>query len=276
MKKTLAILLALLLLAGCAPQAEAPADGPVIAATTAPMYQFTKAICEGTELNVQCVITESVSCLHDYTLSVGQMQLLEQADAIVISGMGLEDFMTDVLKGNVIDASQGVEDLIPGDPHYWLDPGCAEDAAETVCRALCALYPQRKTVFERNLEKLENRFDTLDGYAEHRLERLRAPGLVTFHDGFAYFADFADIPLLAAMEIESGSEPAAKDLMDIIDLVNTRRLPAVFTEVNGSESAAAIVSSETGCQFYPLDMAMQNDYFIAMEHNIDTLWEAFS
>lgn len=275
MKKILVLLLALLLLAGCVPRNDTTGS-TVIAATTAPVAQFAQAIVNGTDLQVQCVVTDAVSCLHDYTLSVAQMALLEQADTVIISGMGLEDFMQDVLPGDVIDASSGVEELIPGDPHYWLDPDRAADMAEGICRGLSAKYPRYAEKFALNLEMLEQRFEMLEGYAEQQLEHVRTPGLVTFHDGFSYFADFVDMPLLAAMEVEAGSEPAAKDLMDIIDLVKARSLPAVFTEVNGTAAAAEIVHRETGCNIFDLDMAMQNDYFIAMEHNIETMREAFS
>ena len=45
---------------------------------------ITTAAGDGTE--IACVVTEPVSCLHDYTLSVRQMQLLENA-AVHAEGM---------------------------------------------------------------------------------------------------------------------------------------------------------------------------------------------
>lgn len=276
MKKIFALLLVhLLLLAGCAPK-EAAKSGTVIAATTAPVAQFTEAIVIGTDLQVECVVTEAVSCLHDYTLSVQQMALLEQADTVIISGMGLEHFMEDILPEDVIDASNGVAEPIENDPHYWLDPVRAGEMALNICAELSARYPQFAKTFGENNAKLQERFLYLQVYAQEQLAGISAPGLVTFHDGFGYFAHFVDVPVLAAMEVEAGSEPAAKDLMDIIDLVKTGSLPAVFTEVNGSSSAAEIVHRETGCSIFELDMAMSNDYFIAMEHNIEAIREAFS
>ena len=41
--------------------------------------------------------TGSVSCLHDYTLSVDDMKKIEGADVIAMNGAGLEDFMDDAL-----------------------------------------------------------------------------------------------------------------------------------------------------------------------------------
>ena len=107
MKKICVFLLifALVLLPGCA-LGNTSYD---IVATTLPVYNFTSILCEGTELTVGILVTEQVSCLHDYTLQVNQMRMLEAAEVLVISGAGLEDFLSDALSAanHVIDASPG-------------------------------------------------------------------------------------------------------------------------------------------------------------------------
>ena len=61
MKKLIVLLILFaLLLAGCATQNTAQ-----IAATTLPVYEFSVALCEGTDLAVTRLVTENVSCLHD-------------------------------------------------------------------------------------------------------------------------------------------------------------------------------------------------------------------
>ena len=61
----------------------------------------------------------------------------------------------------------------------------------------------------------------------------------------------------------------------MIEEVEHHKLPAIFTEKNGSVSAAGIISRETGAKEFTLDMAMAGDsYFEAMYRNIDTLKEA--
>ncbi len=273
------ILTALCLLSGCAGKQRA--DKADILATTAPVAQMVSAIVEGSGLTVATLISEPVSCLHDYSLSVAQMETVEQAKLVVLSGAGLEEFMGDALAGceTVVDASEGVA-LLPGeegesDPHIWLSPENMIAMTQNVEAALAEAYPAQKALFARNAETWIAELRTLQAYGEEQLAALGCRELVTFHDGFAYFARAFDLELAAAMEIEAGSEPSAQELEEIIRLLETRRIPAVFTETNGTADAAELVSKETGCAVYKLDTAIGTaDYLAAMYQNIDTIKEA--
>ena len=287
MKRFIVLLVAVLfLLPGCAPTEKAE-----IAATTLPVYEFTVRLCEGTGLRVTRLVTESVSCLHDYTLQVSQMRALEGAKAIVISGAGLEDFLHDALKDKnaPIEAAHGLELLCPaeahhhedghhhheGDPHIWLSPIRAKAMVQTIYDGLCKQFPDYTDIFSANLTGLLSDLDELQAYGESQLATLRCRDLITFHDGFSYFAEAFDLTILKAVEEESGAEAAASELIELIRLVQTHDLPAIFTETNGADAAAKIISAETGVSLYALDMAMSgNSYFEAMYHNIDTIKEA--
>ena len=288
MKKTAIIAcLALVLtgLAGCA--SEPPAQ---IAATTLPVYEFTRELCAGTPLTVTRLVTEQVSCLHDYSLNVRQVKAAEAAEVLVISGGGLEDFMEDLLTGRpLIDASEGIE-LLCGeeheeehehghshehDPHIWLSPVLAQQMARNICVGLTARYPDYGPTFEKNLAALLEKLEELQQYGEETLSALPCREMITFHDGFAYFADAFGLTILEAVEEESGSEASAGDLIHLIELTREHHLPAIFTERNSSASAASVISRETGAQIYELDMAMAGDsYFDAMYHNMDSIKEA--
>lgn len=273
MKKLFAVLLGLLLLSGCA----APAAGEHgVAATTAPVYHFACAIAEGTDLEVEQVIADAVSCLHDYSLSVRQMETVTGSDLLLISGLGLEDFMADVLPAEkTADLSVGVE-TTGEDPHYWLSPDCAAVMAKNLCAVLTAQYPQHGETFGRNLEELLQKIEALKVWGEAELSDLACRELVTFHDGFSYLASAFSLEILAAVEEEAGAEPSAAVLTGICDLVKEHGLPCVFTEKNGAEKSASVIAAETGCAVYALDMAMDGDWFEAMTYNINTLKEALS
>ena len=286
MKRLLAVLILFLFLVGCA----APAEQADIAATTLPVYEFTSRLCEGTGLKVTRLITESVSCLHDYSLSVRQVRAVESADTVVVSGAGLEEFMHDLLSGrNVIDASTDIPLLgcehdheeehhhHEADSHIWLSPENAKSMCANICAGLEEKYPQYASVFRTNLAKLTADIQLLEDYGKQQLSSLSCRELITFHDGFAYFAQSFDLHILAAVEEESGSEASARELKELIGMIESHDLPSIFTEKSGSVSAAGIISRETGVAIYDLDMAMAgSSWFDAMYHNIDTIKEALS
>ena len=286
------ITMLLVMLFGCTAKQNAS-----VAATTLPVWQFTTILCEGTPVTAKRLVTEEVSCLHDYTLTVRQMKAIESADVVILSGAGLEEFLDDALTGakTTIDASTGIELLEGGchhhdheqahheeehhdhemDSHIWLSPVCAMEMSRNICAGLCEAYPEYAPVFQENLETLLRKLQTLDDYARDSLSSLPGHEIITFHDGFGYLCHEYGIEILEAIEEESGSEPSAQELIHLIELVQEHQVGAIFVEANGSGSAASIIAAETGAKLYTLDMAMAgDDYFAAMYRNIDTLKEA--
>ncbi len=309
MKKSLLTLLlsALLLLSACG---GAPAGTPGqeedvvhILATTYPVYLLTTAVTGGLEdIQVDLLVKDQISCLHDYTLTVNDMKAIESADIIVMNGVGLEDFMSDALSkssATVIDCSQGI-DLLPyeghedhdedhgetghWDPHIWMDPNNARQMGENIQAGLSAADPDHKDAFDANATQA---WADLGAAYEQWSVTLNEGGdgydwrkLITFHDGFGYFAHAYGFTILKAIEEEEGSEASAADIKEIVTLIEEEHLPAIFTEVNGSTSTAEAIQRETGVGVSSLNMIMSGQgsgiqpYLDAMEDNIQTLIHA--
>lgn len=288
------LLLILAVLAGCASGARtSPAD---ILATTAPVAEIAGALVNGTGLTVDTLIAESVSCLHDYSLSVRQMEAVQRSTLVLLSGCGLEEFMADALYGrDVIEIAGGVtvhetdghdhdhdhdhEHEEDGhdhelDAHIWLDPDNLAIMTHNAAAALRERWPEHADTITQNEAAFCDQLAALKTYGQQELAALSCRELVTFHDGFSYFADAFDLTIAASMEIEAGSEPSAAELREIVTLVRERGIPAIFTEKNGTTDAAGIVSRETGAEIYTLDMGMETGALAAIRHNIDTIREA--
>ncbi len=227
MKKRLLTLFLTLLLPLCALGCSRETEETDIAATTLPVYEFTSLLCQDTGLTVTRLVTETVSCLHDYSLNVRQVQALQRAKTVVISGAGLEDFLGELLQGkDTIDSSTGIplleschdhaheghhHDL---DSHIWLSPACARQMVQNICDGLTKAYPQHAETFARNLRDLLTKIDALQDYGDQQLAELSCRQLITFHDGFAYLADAFQLSILEAFEEESGSEASAAELKE--------------------------------------------------------------
>ena len=250
MKKILAgACLCGLLLSACTPAAEPGDDGTLhILATTYPVYLFTTAVTEGAE-----------------------------------------DFMGDALAASdaaVIDCSEGIE-LLPAlgheghdhdteyDPHIWMCEESALVMMNNILHGLGALDEKNLDCYRENAAAAA----ALVPEDDARMENLACPYLITFHDGFQYFALDNGLNLLKSIE-EEGAEASAAEIQEVVDLVREYEIPAIFTERNGSEATARAISRETGCAVYQLDMIMSGDgdgiqpYIDAMNANLGTILEA--
>lgn len=274
-----ALSLSLLTACGSSETAGAKSTDTLLLATTQPMYELTQRIVGDTPgFQVEAMITEQVSCLHDYTITTQQMKKIEEADAVILSGAGLEDFMSSALSGKSeeekIDSSKGIE-LLDGDPHIWLDPRRYAHQGENIAEALGDMYPDYADTFLKNAQDYET--ELLGAYQNDwypAAQELSCKNLITFHDGFTYFADAYGLTILAAIEEEEGSEPSASELKEIAELVEQNSIPTIFTEKNGATNAAEVISQETGAAIGVLDLGMSSDsggYEAAMNSNLSAL-----
>ena len=300
-----------LALTSCAPagQTAAQDDGTThLVATTYPVYLFTSELVKGAEgITVDLMIDQPISCLHDYTLTVQNMRTLEEADVILISGAGLEDFLDDALSSlntPVIDCSAGIsllpyqaqdghdhghddhddedEDTDETDPHIWMDPNRAVQMLDNIALGLAEV--QTTYSYEDLLAQMRPGAEAISRSAKAWQDRFAALSddqrrLITFHDGFGYLAAAFDLDLLKAIEEESGSEASAKDIREIVELVRQYDLPMIFVEENGSSATAEAIARETGVEIGTLSMMMSDNgsgYLQTMERNLRTIYEGLT
>lgn len=311
-RKCLPLLLALcLLLAACGPRQEAPQDDGTLdlVATTYPVYLFAAEVTRGAEnVTLTLMIDQPISCLHDYTLTVKDMKALERADGILLNGAGLEEAMEDALASvsdtPQIDCSQDItllegaesnhhheEGILPAgheheaDPHVWMDPNRACQMIQTLADGLAQLDPNQAALYASNAQLAVDQIQQAYPLMQAALADLPCRELITFHDGFSYFADAFDLTILRAIEEEAGSEASAREVADIVTEIQTHQLPAIFTEVNGADATAQIIHRECGVPVYSLTLMMSAGtaheepgvatYLNLLQSNLDTLREAY-
>ena len=283
------------MLSSCDTDPPAETDGMQILATTYPVYCFVTAVTDGVDqVSVNLLINQSVSCLHDYTLTVNDMKCLERADVIVLNGVGLEDFMADALTASdaaLIDCSQGVELLeLSGheghnhdaeyDPHIWMDPLRAAQMVQTICDNLCLLDSANADRYRSNTEIAIQHLNDLYYTWSDIFLHLDGPYLITFHEGFSYLAEAFHFKILCSIEEEEGSEISAKEIAEIDQLIRSYDLPAIFTEENGSDVSALAIARDTGVEIHSLSMVMSGEedniypYLSAIDQNMATILEA--
>jgi ABC-type Zn uptake system ZnuABC Zn-binding protein ZnuA len=168
-----------------------------------------------------------------------------------------------------------------------MDPENAAAMVENLAAALEELDAEHQSEYRLRaasavltLRNLDTQLQDMLAQAEE--SALSGVELITFHDGFQYFASAYGFDLLRAMEEEAGSEASAKEIQELVALVEEYHLPAVFTEVNGSDATANTIARETGCQVAQLSLAMDgpgadlSHYTNALLENMATILNSFA
>ena len=256
-----------------------------------PMYVATINITDGVDgVEVYNMTKPQTGCLHDYQLMTEDMKTLEKADAFVINGAGMEDFMDKVTeqqkKLKVIDASRGIElihDDEEGDnPHVWLSVTDAITQVRNIADQLKEADPAHAAAYEKNAVAYIEKLTSLKSEMHAALDNVPHKDIVTFHEAFPYFAKEFNLNIIGVVEREPGTEPTPTELQETIEQVNALPTKVLFTEPQYSPAAAETIARETGAKIYTLDPvvtgeatpAAKNAYIDTMKKNMNTLQEA--
>ena len=255
-----------------------------------PMYVATINITDGVDgVEVYNMTKPQTGCLHDYQLMTDDMKTLEKADAFVINGAGMEDFMDKVTeqqkKLKVIDASRGIE-LIHDDegdnPHVWLSVTDAIQQVRNIADQLKEADPAHADAYEKNATAYIEKLTALKSEMHAALDNVPHKDIVTFHEAFPYFAKEFNLNIIGVVEREPGTEPTPTELQETIEQVNALPSKVLFTEPQYSPAAAETIARETGAKIYTLDPvvtgeatpAAKNAYIDTMKANMKVLQEA--
>ena len=255
-----------------------------------PMYVATINITDGVDgVEVYNMTKPQTGCLHDYQLMTEDMKTLEKADAFVINGAGMEDFMDKVTEQQkalkVIDASRGIalmHDEEGDNPHVWLSVTDAITQVRNIADQLKEADPAHADSYEKNAAAYIKKLTALKSEMHASLDNVPHKDIVTFHEAFPYFAKEFNLNIIGVVEREPGTEPTPTELQETIEQVNALPTKVLFTEPQYSPAAAETIARETGAKIYTLDPvvtgeatpAAKNAYIDTMKQNMKILQEA--
>ena len=286
--------LALAMCSGCAAEEDA---GKTIVTSFYPMYVFTQNVVRDVPgVRVVNMASESAGCLHDYQLQTRDMVTLEGADALVINGGGMEQFMDKVIAQRpelpVINASDGIEMLCGEDDHdghdhdhgvynahVWLDPALAMRQVQNIADGLAAVDSENAEAYQRNAAAYKARLQALHAELSAQLAPLAGSAIVTFHEAFTYFADAYGLVVAGVIANDAGEEPSTRQIAATCDLVKQYQVKALFVEPQYPTKSAETIARETGTKVFTLDPVVSGDgspesYENAMRENARVLTEA--
>jgi len=255
-----------------------------------PMYVSTLNVVGDTPgVKVACLTEPFVGCLHDYSLTAGDMKKLSRADVFVANGAGMESFIDKAVKQSpslkVVEASKGMKLAFEGNPHVWVGISGAIGQVENIASGLAKADPDHAEAYRKNAADYVAKLDALRREMHAALDGLKSRDILTFHEAFPYFASEFNLNIVGVIEREPGAAPNAKELAETIELVRKQKVHALFAEPQYPSSSAKVIERETGVPVSILDPVVTgsrepdkaNDaYLTAMRKNLGVLRKALS
>lgn len=202
---------------------------------------------------------------HVYSPTPGDAKTLASAAIVFANGLGLEGWMTRLVKASgtsalLVVVSDGVklrkmpDEDRPGrlavDPHAWQSVANAKIYVANIRDGLSAVDPAGKAAYGANAAAYLGKLDELEKEITAAIADI--PGgrrkAITTHDAFGYFGDAYGVSFIAPEGVATEAEPSAKDVAAIIAQIRREKIPAVFLENITDPRLMQTIARETGAK----------------------------
>jgi zinc transport system substrate-binding protein len=293
-ERRLGSVLALLVAAGAAAlsagSSRAAGEPPLkVGITLHPYFSWTKNVVGDTDVEVRPILPGEVDA-GDYQPRTEDIEKIADLDAIVVNGVGHDDFIFDMIKasGNthitIIRANDGVPLLTAArggtvNSHTFISFSNAIQQTYAIARELSALRPDLGPTFQRNAEDYARRLRVMKSKAAARLVDARINRVVTVHDGYGYLMQEFGIDVAGVVEPAHGLIPSAKELADMVDLLQREHIRVVFAEASFPEPLLEVLRDEGQARVYRISHIASGKYTadkfeVEMQKNVDSMVEA--
>jgi ABC-type Zn uptake system ZnuABC Zn-binding protein ZnuA len=295
--RTILIFIALLgslVLAACGSDSTASSGEPTVVASTTHVADLARNVA-GDRAEVVGILAAN-SDPHDYEPKPSDAEALTDADLVLESGGDVDLWMDDIVDSsgsdapvvNLIDSMQTISGDEGTDPHWWQDPRNAIIAVEEIRDQLTAIDPDGRSTYERNAKRYTDEISALDRKISACYERVPEAErkLVTSHDALGYYARRYGIDVVGSTipALTTQAQPSAGETAQLIDLIRSEHVNAVFPEVGVSTALEQAVADETGAEIggelYADSLGPEGSagatYLGALAANTDTLVDGFT
>ena len=249
----------------------------------------------GDKVQVEAIVKGGVDP-HEFQPSPSDVQTVAEADVVLVSGKGMEGYLskleegTDKKKfvnvGNQIGNSLKLKDegKVIEDPHWWHSVANVKKAADVVRDALAAADPADKDAFAANAAAYQTKLDDLDKSIRLKVAELPRDRrkLVTSHDAFQYFARDYGFKIYPIEGVSTAEEPSTRKVAELLDTIKKEKVKAVFFENTQNPKVITQITKETGAkvggELYADGLGAPDGdaatYLDMLHHNVNTVVDA--
>jgi ABC-type Zn uptake system ZnuABC Zn-binding protein ZnuA len=289
-----AIAVVVCLVGACSSAGPSPSAGSAglkVVATTTVFADLVRSV-GGERISVESIIPAGAGP-EDYEPKPDDARKLADADLIVSNGVGLDDFLDDLIdaagEGSAarLVLGEGLETItVEGEenPHFWLDPSIVADHyVPAISSKLSELDPSGSATFGANAAAYAEQVRDMDEANKVKVQEIPADNrkLVTFHDAFPYFARHYGFQEIGVIVENVGQEPTATELAALVETVKAAHVKAVFSEAQFGPELTQTLADEAGIS--QVVTTLYNDtvgpppvdtYLKMMEWNVDEIVKA--
>jgi len=207
---------------------------------------------------------------HTYSPKPSDLVAVRKARLLFEVGIGLEIWVSSLVKNagstslRVVTTSKGIallrdrpehdgaphgaEENERGNPHVWLDPENAMTMMRHITEALIQIDPAHATEYRTNQASYLRKLDQLRGELSERIVRVSDRRFVAHHPAWPYFARRFGFQIVGTIQPQSGSEPSALHLHELIAKIKKDRIKVVVSEIQLSQKTPELLAKETSAR----------------------------
>jgi len=163
-----------------------------------------------------------------------------------------------------------------GNPHLWLDPTIQMRVAQKIRDALIKIDPAHRTGYTERAEAYLVDLKKLDADFMASTATFKHKEFIGFHSAYDYLAKRYGLVQVASISEVDGTGLTPMQIRKVVDLINERKIPVVFSETAFDSRQAENVTKQTGVKLgtlQPLETYDNvNDTYIGlMRQNLASL-----
>lgn len=193
---------------------------------------------------------------HTFELAPSLIKKLDGSAVIFTIGKGFDEWISGVSDNlpstELINLNRGIE-IIQGDPHYWLSISNAKLLVQNIAETLIRLNPAESETYQANLSRYLDRLDMTETEIRSKMSGLEQKKIITFHDGWRYFARDYGLEVAATVESHEGNEPTPRQLANLEKTIRNNHIKVLFTEPAVSEPLAESICRDFNLRLVALD-----------------------
>lgn len=274
-----------------------PAKATKIVTSIKPLHLIAYDIAYGVS-EPELLISANASP-HTYALKPSDIRKIAAADLLIWFGPDLESFLTNAVKKSTnaleLSALEGLSLRAFGepsdhgethhdehshdshsheghnhgmyDPHIWLGPEQAGQAAKIIAERLAEVDPAHAAIYAENYQNFAVKLQQKVADIHKQLAPVKQYGYYVFHDAYGYFEHAFGLNNLGHFTVSPDRKPGARTLIHIRSELKEGRAKCVFAEPQFKPAVIQTVVRGSGVSSGQLDPlgteinAAQGSYF---------------